>query len=447
MSYTTNTSASFALTVGQSVAVRTQLNEGAKVRVQGASADREYMVNDANSKTIGPFAEAKTVTVSALYGTVEYDYGTAPSLPAFVYTSAQTESSAPSNLALGYQPATTPALDATSQQVLANSGVRALAQFTSGTRTGRAVNEKVSVAAAGTLTLLDTTSTPGPGVVDSVEIIASVGSGVQGAILSAYVDGESAPSVTFELNNLGNFLITVPATSTGNFYATAHVEAGVTGVANGQGYWTALRYPIPYSKSVRIVISAVPATTVYFTQVDYTIGAVLPWRLKTNSIGYANRLTGQDTTTLGNRSLKMLDLPSGAGNTGFIAGLTYVGAYANNLSYLEKNIVVYQGTQPRDGSVAPLWNSSGTEDIFGDPYYFGLGAAGLSSKPGRFVSSFNKSGTYFNVTAHVDFLQLYGGIKYDDGCLLTTETGLAADPGVTTGNAEIFYCTFYYVPA
>jgi hypothetical protein len=123
MSYTTNTSASFALTVGQSVAVRTQLNEGAKVRIQGASADREYMVNDANSKTIGPFAEAKTVTVSALYGTVEYDYGTAPSLPAFVYTSAQTESSAPSNLALGYQPATTPALDATSQQVLANSGV------------------------------------------------------------------------------------------------------------------------------------------------------------------------------------------------------------------------------------------------------------------------------------------------------------------------------------
>lgn len=128
MSYTTSTSASFALTAGQSVAVRTQLNEGAKVRIQGVSADREFMVNDANSKTFGPFTEAKTVTVSALYGTVEYDYGTAPSLPAFVYSMPQTESISGARLALGYGPGLSVA--SSSLQVLSNSGVADLTGVT-----------------------------------------------------------------------------------------------------------------------------------------------------------------------------------------------------------------------------------------------------------------------------------------------------------------------------
>lgn len=105
MSYTTSTAASFALAAGQVFAVRTQRSEAARIDVYGASDTDQIVVPDSSARQFGPYPEAKTVVVRALYGTVEYDFGATANLPAYVYSTPEVESIGGGVTGLGVDPA------------------------------------------------------------------------------------------------------------------------------------------------------------------------------------------------------------------------------------------------------------------------------------------------------------------------------------------------------
>lgn len=432
----TSTQSSLILSVakGNSLIVR---NRSGVETVTGSSVAREdaTAVLGSGAYVYGPQTSASTLTISTT-GVCDYDIvagdPTPATEPARVVRSAAT--GAPASL-----------IDpATGQPVGAGGGVGGLLSMFS--RPSDSISKTVtqeyqSVASGGgTLTLIDTTSTPGSGVVDMVQVIASSPQGGLDARLAIYVDGESTPSLDCELQCFGSFFQQAPT-----IFSVPHFRVGRG--STGLQYW--IKWPIPYSKSIRIVLTnSSTTTTTYWCAVNYSkFNHTIPYRLKCSARGYVDRLQNVTPAQQYDRTVKFLDLPSGAGNVGYVVGFTYaafnVSSTTNRDSYLENNIVLYHGTEARDGSVVPSWNSTGTEDFLMSAFYFDQGEGSFGDIA---VTSRNRAGNG-NTTVIADLWSAYGGIRFTDGCLLAMEQGKAVTPGVSSVNIDLGYQVLYYVGA
>lgn len=304
-----------------------------------------------------------------------------------------------------------------------------------GGRTKSACIENVAFAVGETKTLIDTTGTPGPGVVTELFMIANAAYALRDYVIKVYVDGESTPSISHELHGFGTLY---QQQFTGPLF-NRRIRHSKYGQQAAQSSSMVVKYPIPYKTSIKITLTGVagPATQ-FWSSVTYQDGLSVPWKAKASAQNYANKQT-YTPTQQGNRTVKFLDLPAGAGNSGIIAHFMIGGANAGDQTWLENNIVVYQGTQPRDGSVAPQWNSTGLEDFFRGCFYF---QEGIGSFGDMFVTvNDGTKGTFV-----IDLLGAMGGIRFDDGVLMAMERGLAAAPGTSATNVDLMWCVWYYVP-
>lgn len=305
--------------------------------------------------------------------------------------------------------------------------------------------ENVSGFAGTTFVLMDTTGRNKPGVVSSIFVVTDGVAPVRDGVLYAYVDGESTPSVQFQLHNLGTL-------NQENSQAFGHSRIQISR-GRGNHCHIVFKYPIPYKTSIRLQLGGPNGPNdfpggIMFTNITYHENATLPWKLKTSSVGFQNRLQNQGKTQFENRAISLLDRP--AGQAGFIAGvsMTFMGTNIN--AALENNIVVYGANQARDGTADPFYNTSGGEDFFNDSFYFeNLNRGNTQWKYTVFPSTMDPT----IVTAHNDiivvhdFLDHIGGIAYADGAYMTFERGTAASPGDMGGlTLALMYCIWYYEP-
>lgn len=319
------------------------------------------------------------------------------------------------------------------------AGLQSLYDRPSDHRSYAFTREYAQVAINDTLELL---AISGTGVVDMVQIIANTLEGGFDSRVRIYVDGETVASIDCELQMFGALYIHNHTTA---MFHVPHARVGKS--QTGLQYW--LKWPIPFSSSIRIEIQNTSArATTFYCGVHYSLFShSIPFRLKASTRGYANRHIGLTPAQQYDRTVKFLDLPAGQGLSGYVVGFTYgasnVSSATNNNSYLENNIVVYQGSQARDGSVVPAWNTTGAEDFLLNAFYF---ETGMGSFGDVAVVSRNMFGNG-NTTVLVDLWSAYGGIRFHDGVLMTMERGLGATPGNSTVNIDLSYLTLYYVGA
>lgn len=315
------------------------------------------------------------------------------------------------------------------------SGGSPFSEFTVAARTKAIADERIPITTSGSvqdITVMDTSGTPGPGCIKSFEWITNVFGMWKDVHFLIYVDGEATPSVDIEGHHFGSFFQDALTR-----YKCDHLWSMA---GSGPGF-IGMKYPVPYSTSVKVVVrvpAGMSAGEGYFNAI-YEEGVDYPWRLKTSGMGYANRMIAVTPANQMNRTVKFLDLPSGQGKAGVIAGFTYCALNVSNETFLESNMVVYQGNQARDGTVVPMFDNTGTEDFFNDFYYF---VGGETNQLNGYIS--NKNGTNASYCMHKDLLMAFGGIAFDDGCLFTMEYGLEVG-GTPTTNADLFWNVWYYV--
>lgn len=303
------------------------------------------------------------------------------------------------------------------------------------------------VTSSTSFTLLDTTGTNKPGTVSAIYLVSPTPSLLRDGVLQVFVDGEATPSVSVEMHNMGTYLIEPNQ----NFW-TSRVQLQTadpdTNPSTPKAQMLVLKYPIFYKVSVRIVLLTKPGTaSTLFSNVVYHEGYTLPWKLKTSSIGYGNRLIAQGKAEFENRNIRMLQRP--AGQSGLIAAVSVTFPNIQPQA-LENNIVVYSASQALDGTADPLFNTSGGEDFFGDFYYFANEYKAVS--PWKYVITqanrdITQNASYTRLSMMMDFLDHHGGITYQDGAVLTFEKGKAATPGdMETRTVDLFYSVWYYEP-
>lgn len=295
------------------------------------------------------------------------------------------------------------------------------------------VNERLAMVANSSYDLLNVSG--GPGYVNSIWLTIDVAATGKDSIISVFIDGEGSPSCTFDLGNLMGH----NATTAGK-WSTRHIsyEVGTVASFTNVPIYT-FKYPLPFKSSCHITITAKTTNANLFSIVEYCTGVTIPFKFISSCRTYANRLVAQTPTQQGNGTIQFLSLPSGAGNNGWIVFHNYVAANGTDQTFLENNAVMYlDGLAPGVG-VFPQYNTSGTEDYFKSGFYW---VSGTSSNNWTALTS---KGTG-NITAAIDFLELCGGVRFNDGILMRLETGQAASPGVPDTNADFAWFVGYYIP-
>jgi hypothetical protein len=306
-------------------------------------------------------------------------------------------------------------------------------------RSCNAIQEGVNIAKNTTTTFLDTTASPGPGIVDSMCFIVNTDDFVQLAYLRIYIDGATTP-ISIQFNHFGTY-----GQQINTEFHVPHMRSNFW----SQSDTVVVSYPIPFKKSIKIVYDTAQCTsasTDIWANITYRLGVSSPWKFGFSGKGYDGRQVALTPAQQYARNIKFLDLPAGSNTKGIIAGLTVCMVNSSDAvkpdSWMETNVVVYQGPQARDGSVSPIFDGTGFEDFFNGAFYF---EAGEGSFWTTMVSSKHHIGTNTaNLTVHKDFLTV-GGITFDDGCLFAMEQGLRGSPGVSTTNIDIFTGCWYYL--
>lgn len=320
-------------------------------------------------------------------------------------------------------------------------------------RSGTAVNEALACAASTTYTLIDSTSTAtagasttapsGPGVIDKVVIITSDQYVGHDGIVQVYVDDETTPRINCSIGSIfANSLQDLTATD-----SNYHNRMIGSICSNTTRFVAWMKYPIFFTRNVRITVTT-PSNTgggaAIWSSIKYRLGADLAtsWRLNGYGLTFAQRITATPTDQR-TRVVKFLELAAGQGISGVIANFTLCGYNATSFTWAENNIVVYQGSQPRNGTVAPYYNSSGTEDFFDNGFYWDLGVGNYGDV---FVSRHDATAGNGDITINYDLLSSQHGIWFDDGCLMAWEQGLGSNPegGNTLVNTQVSWHVLYY---
>lgn len=307
--------------------------------------------------------------------------------------------------------------------------------------------EKLTV---GVNTVTDLINITGKGYVTEIQVIMNNLSAAGDSWLRVYVDGESTPSIDMDFGMFcAHYLhthISNEETVTSNpnepqlVSDKLIVEGGTNFKGNSQYRSYNIRFTIPYQTSIQITHTCKGAGTDIWSTVTYVDGVSLPWKLKSSCRKWVDRLTGQTPTQQGDRTIKFLDLASGAGNRGYIAALFLVGVGSSSPDWLENNWVAYlDGLTPGAG-VRPQYDSSGGEDAAKSAFYF-LRTPQASNYHMAFKHSSN-----LGATCMVDYMGLHGGIKFNDGVLFCMESGIHASSTTPTANLNIGWSCLYYVP-
>lgn len=251
---------------------------------------------------------------------------------------------------------------------------------------------------------------PGAGTI--VETSLAVGStgpnGPYDSILSVTTDGRPEPDWKSDLGTLfaSHFGQNLNAQWSCD---RAHVEIQA---GTALGYVQSL--PMPYRNGAAMTLyNSTPDTLTLWTQVVYALDDPAPVRLRGQGRTWPNRLGVRAVD-----SARLLTAPAGGG---WLAWLSLVGQ-ANSgtgpaaLGWMERNL-----QYTTDGASSPQWESTGLEDVFGGSFYF-QGRQGFGM-PWALVGAVD---TTRRVAAMaVDFVRLYGGMRFESGMRLD----LAAQPG------------------
>jgi len=266
--------------------------------------------------------------------------------------------------------------------------------------------ENVSVPAGATLTLANIS---GSGVVTTLWV-ALAGTYRKDSVIKIYVDGETTPSITFDMmdTGLGGFV--------SGRVSTLHSEVEIVDSLKQSSF--VLYYPIPYSSSIKIDIVAPSNEGVnVYAQVFYTSDVTYSWRLKSASRTWANHVT-----VPAGGSYTFLDV-QGKGHLLY----TVILWTSSSISPIESDILFY-----RDGETTPSIASTGMEDWI----HFSYGVtAGLGSTPYSFAVPYT-SGPYWYSLA-IDLLGWCGGLKFNTACKL------AIDSSESTTSYDMSYLILY----
>lgn len=332
---------------------------------------------------------------------------------------------------------------------------------TRGRKRGTQNNELIVLNPGASLTIFDTTASPGPGCVTGIEFIAQnpAGAMLRDAYLDIYIDGASVP-ISMQMHLMGTAFMNAATDRYQCRHMYAANQIGNSGAsAAGQAGFS---YPIPFSTSCKIVwratnsVGNVGSSGNVWSTVHYETGFDYGIRFGYAGLGIDVAISLNTTQQNSTTTPSVTFLQTARGTEGLIAGFTFCGYNASNFSYMEQNVAAYQGTQLSSiGSVKPFFNSTGLEDFFQSSFYFNNGGTQTSPSlqlPHGYASSLNTTG--YNCTAHIDLLDAYEGIQYNDGVALVWEHGTGTLPGVPGGSAgapgssstsvNVFYGVWHY---
>jgi hypothetical protein len=268
--------------------------------------------------------------------------------------------------------------------------------------------EGISLPPGATLSLAQLT---GSGTI--VELSLAVGStgtaGPYDSILSVTTDCRPSPDWTSDLGTL--FASQFGQNLNAQWSCDkAHVEIQAGGTAVGYVF----SQPMPYRNGAGMdLYNSTPDTLTIWSQVVYALDAPAPVRLRGQGRTWPNRLGVRAVDPA-----RLLTAPTGGG---WLAWLSLIGQ-ANSgtgsaaLGWMERNL-----EYTTDQASSPQWASTGLEDVFGGSFYF-QGRQGFGM-PWSLVGAVDTTRRVGAMA--VDFVRLYGGMRFDNGMRLD----LAAQPG------------------
>jgi hypothetical protein len=244
--------------------------------------------------------------------------------------------------------------------------------------------------------------------------IAIRGFGVRrDAILKVYYDGETTPSMSFDLGSLGTHL----GTGLQNFQTqNIGVEQDTTNVHCVYNF----KFPMPFGTEIKMTLDnpSISNTALVFFMGFYTNDVTDTPRLKSQNVTYINRVTvghgGVD------KNLLTADGP------GCLVWHSMCCDGATNQSYLERNVRLTV-----DGN-ADI-EATGTEDWFQSGWYYVTGA---HSTPWAFAWVPSSTSTI----QALDIKEFIGGIPFSSSLSIDWK-----DEANCTTNVNLSYLVLYYV--
>ena len=261
---------------------------------------------------------------------------------------------------------------------------------------------------------------PGSGTIRQVFLALGGPHGCYDGRLEFTVDGAATPQVS---PDLGTLFATHFGQGLNKQWSSnrAHVEINAGGGTVGYMF----KLPVPFRNGAKVTLSNPSSTplTVY-SQIAWTAdGDPAPVMLRSNEKSWI-----QAQTIAKDKSVTLLDTPG----SGWLAWLSVTGLGLNGsaISWLERDVVMTVNGE----TTARYWGS-GFEDFFGGSFYFqnrqGFGM------PWALIGAVDPNAGVASLAC--DLVELYGGVRYDNGMNLTLGT-----EGVVSADHRQSHCVLYY---
>lgn len=288
----------------------------------------------------------------------------------------------------------------------------------------------------------------GPGVITNLWSTCNPGNPYNelSGVVNIYVDGETTPSVSYDLGGpLGWYQTNASATNVNTRYFMCETQGGSQFAVSVVNNWF---LPIPFKTSVVVKFTPSQTSANFFFHVSWVSGLAqyFPFKLKSQVTTWANSVgafpTGNQwtATQLGNGSVNLLSV--GSGISGYIAAawLGFFSAAASIATAGNCDINTYlNGNTPGTGygTANPDISAAGMQGFFRH-----VAIAGLTmSSPQAACSNVNTTtnGTYH---ALLDIAAMDGCWRFTNGAIMQIESGQGGNGG---NSASIFSGVLYYV--
>lgn len=264
-----------------------------------------------------------------------------------------------------------------------------------------------------------------PGYVASIRCAIFDFTSVVNSVIKVYIDGEGSPSINCDTGTL----LSANVGASGCYSIKHHA---FTYVASHCGVFNFM-YPIPYKSSIRITLTVSNTCTASPTIIYYN-GVQIPYKLISSCQKYSGKQT-YSPTQQSNQTVKFLNL--GAGNAGWIAYHCIAGDASSDSTWMENAPVMFLDGASLGGS--PQYNAGGMEEYFKTSGSYWNGGITQAQWSTTSVVS-NATGI---VTAAIDLLALYGGIKFTNGIVMCLQGGAKGTP--SDANVDLAWLVLYYV--
>ncbi|MEW5804671.1 MAG: DUF2961 domain-containing protein [bacterium] len=263
----------------------------------------------------------------------------------------------------------------------------------------------------------------GKGYVDTIWFGMSANNTfLKNARLKVFIDGESSPSLNFDLGSLGLHL------SSG--YTNGWTEHIFTETNSSYpAEVVCFRFPIPYSTGIVIKIKSNVAQTISISSYVYDVpDADVPLRLKSVNIPYDSKITILESA---DTIYEFFNLSG----EGWLVWHSMTMEPVTDNSHLQSKVSIYL-----NGEATPSIDSANLLNWFMDSNDFNQWPMSTSWK----MLSICPNGGFYpkKFDVGVDLLELFGGIRFDSGAravLDTTSTAMATD-------FSFGYTWLYYQP-